>query len=519
MKAALLIWNPHNRDLLADALRGECEVLPRERDLLPRDADLVIVDGPALATSGAQLIASKKAAEPLYLPVLFIASRPDVARTAPQLWDVVDDVITRPLLKRELQARVRALLSARRLSLRLLESRLLYEREHIIADSFQHAALPRDLPAVPGYHFDSIYEPAGDEAQIGGDWYDAVCLNDGRIVISIGDVSGAGLEAAVTMASVRQAIRAVAQVYADPVTMLDAADRMLKQEQPGRIVTAFVGVVDSIAETIIYASAGHPPPLLRTWDNCVVELRSQSLPLGLGIRGDAHNVVAHIPPGSVLCFYTDGLSEVTRDLFEAEERLRTVLRHDAILRSAHPARDVKEGVYDGRSHRDDVAILTLRVTRAGEKEGLYRWHVDTREGERTAAVRARVVDLLASAGAEAPALFAAEMIFSELVGNVVRYAEGHAEIVLDLRSNCAVLHVMDSGTGFTLVPRLPSDLLSERGRGLFLVWKLSEDFNVDVRTGGGAHARAVLPVDLTKYRAWPSRRPLPSLSDPREAKT
>ncbi len=144
-----------------------------------------------------------------------------------------------------------------------IENARLYEREREIAAEFQRAALPISLPHVGGIRFDGMYVPASDRELLGGDWYDALRLNDGRIVISIGDVAGSGLAAAVIMSSMRQVIRGVAQVYADPIAMLDAADRTLKTEHPDTFVTAFVGVLDPISWTLTYASAGHPSPLLR----------------------------------------------------------------------------------------------------------------------------------------------------------------------------------------------------------------------------------------------------------------
>jgi serine phosphatase RsbU (regulator of sigma subunit)/anti-sigma regulatory factor (Ser/Thr protein kinase) len=500
VKVSLLIWNAQNRDLLAEALAGECHVLSRDSDPFSCQVDLLIVDGPALTTSDAAIRAMKRRAEPLFLPVLLIASRPDLSRTMPKLLEIVDDIISRPIFKQELQARVRALLHSRRLSLRLRESRLMYEREHVIAETFQDAALPHALPAVPGFEFDGIYEPADDDAQLGGDWYDAVLLNDGRIVVSIGDVAGFGLQAAVTMASVRQAIRAVAQIYADPVTMLDAADRTLKDERPGSIVTALVGVLDPIAQTITYCSAGHPPPAVRGGDGTVTHLHAQSLPLGLRVRGDGENRVTKLEPDSLLCFYTDGLSEVARDMDDAERRIDQVLTGDDVLGARSPARAIKEYVYRGRDHRDDVAVMTIRLRRVDERDGVYRWKLGSDAAPDVAAARRRVVQILRSWGANDDALFTCELIFGELIANVVDYAPGGFEVVLDGRGARPVLHVLDEGRGFTLVPRLPSDLLSERGRGLFLIWTLSEDFNVSVRSDGGAHARAVLPVDMRRER-------------------
>ncbi len=84
---------------------------------------------------------------------------------------------------------------------------------------------PARLPQVAGLQFDALYEPGRAEAQVGGDWYDAFRLLDGRVVISIGDVVGNGLAAATAMAEVRQSIRGAAAINPDPALLLDAADR------------------------------------------------------------------------------------------------------------------------------------------------------------------------------------------------------------------------------------------------------------------------------------------------------
>jgi CHASE3 domain sensor protein len=159
-----------------------------------------------------------------------------------------------------------------------------YDRAHHVASTLQRALLPQGLPEIAGIEFEGVYESGKTEAQVGGDWYDAVRLADGRVLVSIGDVAGSGLQAAVIMAAMREVIRGVAQVYADPATMIDAADRTLKSEHPDSLVTAFVAVFDPIARSLSYCSAGHPPPLLRTADGSVIELPSQGLPLGIRAR-------------------------------------------------------------------------------------------------------------------------------------------------------------------------------------------------------------------------------------------
>lgn len=514
MKAALLIWHSSNRMLLESLLADVCEVIPPEEDAFTTNVDLIVVDGPALASCREELRRLKEAAEPLFLPILFLAPRPDIAKTATKSWELIDDVVTRPINRRELHGRVRNLLRARKLGMRLRDSLVAYEREHAIATSLQHAALPAALPDIPGFQFDAFYESAQDEANIGGDWYDAVCLNDGRILISVGDVAGSGLEAAVTMAAMRQAIRAVAQVYADPLTMLDAADRTLKEQHPGSMVTAFVGVVDPVTHSMKYASAGHPPPLLREPDGTITMLRAQSLPLGLRLRDDRSEAVARVAPGSLAVFYTDGLSESTRDVFDGERRLCAALEDPLVRNSDHPATAIKEAVFAGASAVDDVAVLAMRVGSADRLGAMRRWYFESADEYSAIAVRRQVVEELHLRGASADALFSSELIFGELLGNVVRYAPGPVEVVLNFASKSPVLHVLDAGRGFTLIPRLPTDLLSERGRGLFLIWTLGEDFNVDTRPEGGAHARVVLPMFRRNGAAMPSAARQQSCAEP-----
>lgn len=377
----------------------------------------------------------------------------------------------------------------------------LYEREREIAAEFQRAALPISLPEVPGYSFDGIYVPASDRELLGGDWYDALRLNDGRIVISIGDVSGSGLPAAVIMASMRQVIRGVAQVYANPIAMLDAADRTLKTEYPDTFVTAFVGVLDPVARTLTHASAGHPPPLLRDADGNVTPLGTSGVPVGLRVRGETAATTV-LPDTGLLVFYSDGLIESDRNVLRGLERLSAAIARPEIASSALPAEAIYHSVLK-RGGSDDVVVLTLRleplpevaVDEVDDETSSLRWAFETDNAGLAHATRHTFVKILREAGVREKQLDAAETVFGELLGNVVRYAPGPIEIVFDWNHGAApVLHVLDRGPGFAFTPKLPLDVLSERGRGLFIVWSLAEDFNVTPRHDGGAHARAVLGI-------------------------
>ena len=246
---------------------------------------------------------------------------------------------------------------ARRLAPAIANAEL-FERERRIALSFQAAALPASLPNVPGFTFRAIYEAGKAEALVGGDWFDAFTLPDGRIVVSIGDVAGSGLSAAVTMSSVRQAIRGAAHVLPDPGVMLDAADRVLDDpELP--FVTCFVGIIDPSASTITYQSAGHPPALLYSSDGTLTELAGGGPPLGLHARLHAVTATRPFPADSLLVLYTDGLIEATRDVLAGEARVREALCHAAVIEADNPAQLLRDAVLTDGS-RDDVAILTIR---------------------------------------------------------------------------------------------------------------------------------------------------------------
>jgi serine phosphatase RsbU (regulator of sigma subunit)/anti-sigma regulatory factor (Ser/Thr protein kinase) len=375
------------------------------------------------------------------------------------------------------------------------------EREHRASAAFQQAALPSRLPVVPGIEFRAIYRAAKAEAQVGGDWYDAFRLYDGRIVVSVGDVMGSGLLAAVTMGAVRQALRGAAQILAEPREILDAADRALRSEQPDGIVTAFVGILDPITLILTYASAGHPPPLLRSASGAITALGGSGLPLGLRSIHAFATEVTHavvLDDSSLLVLYTDGLIEATRDIDLGETMVREALATEEVWNAENPAAVISDKVLD--EVLDDVAILSVRiecasvsVTRpAGLPERDARWAFSVEDSNAAAKARQGIVGVLQHCGATEAETVTAELVFSELLGNVIRYTSHDVEFALDICGDAPVLHALDRGPGFTYSARLPMDMLSEGGRGLFIVRSLTHDLNVTRRNDGGSHARAVL---------------------------
>jgi PAS domain S-box-containing protein len=385
---------------------------------------------------------------------------------------------------------------ARRASL-AIDNALIFGREHRVAEAMQAASLPKHLPKMPTVDMHAIYVPGRADAAIGGDWYDAFRLRDGRLVVSIGDVSGSGIDAAVTMSNMRQIIRGTAQVHADPVLMLNAADRALRLEDTDLFVTAFVAVIDPIRRSIVYANAGHPPPYVRDASGGLLTLEFDDLPLGLRNRSVARSRSIDVEEDSILVFYTDGLIESTHNILAGIETLESVLRQPAFAEAPNPAKFVRANVLGG-SARDDVAILTLRLRRADREVAtdatrkLFRWHFERIDAEISSDLRDRLRKTLAEHGFKQEAIGRAELVLGELIGNIARHAPGGVEVIVDLSSSSPVLHVIDEGPGFERAPMLPGDLLSESGRGLYIVSELTDEFSVARGPNGGSHARAVL---------------------------
>jgi sigma-B regulation protein RsbU (phosphoserine phosphatase) len=233
----------------------------------------------------------------------------------------------------------------------------LYQRERRVAASLQEAMLPDQLPDVSQIQFSSLYLPASDEAAVGGDWFDALLLDKNHLLVSIGDVTGHGINAATLMGKVRQSLRAIALNFSDPADILFRLDRVLRYEDQHRIVTSFVAIVDLDERTLAYASAGHPPPLLRAPGGSVTILSTTGTPLGLRGTEEPQSQRLSIAPGSLLVMYTDGLIEQSRDIIAGEKALLETVRQTHIVHATDPAAAIKEALLPGDT-ADDVAIMT-----------------------------------------------------------------------------------------------------------------------------------------------------------------
>ena len=382
-----------------------------------------------------------------------------------------------------------------------------YQQELSRSTAFQRAVLPPRLPSVPGLTFDAIYEPGLSNENVGGDWYDAVRLLDGRVLLTIGDVSGSGLHAAVVMGVVRQIMRGIAQLHAEPALMLDASDRALRQEYPEVLVTAWVGILDLVSQTLTYASAGHPSPLLLEVDGSVSDLDHLTLPIGLRQGHQGHASTIPLESGNAIWLYTDGLIESKHDIIEGTRLLEETALDPRMRTVAGPAAMIRHLVIPDGSP-DDVAILVVKIDFEESERHIVRSTFDSSDANAAREARRTFSNGLSSKHFSPVDIANAEVVFGELCGNIARYAPGIVDIIVDGSGEQSVLHVLDRGVGFRHLSRLPSDPLSEDGRGLFIIAAMTTEFTVGQRVGGGSHARAVLvgryPVSLLRDISLPA---------------
>ncbi|MBV8332200.1 MAG: SpoIIE family protein phosphatase [Candidatus Eremiobacteraeota bacterium] len=355
-----------------------------------------------------------------------------------------------------------------------------FERERRIATTLQEASLPTLIPTPHGVRLDAVYLPAGDEADVGGDWYDAIELDDGSLVVSVGDVTGRGISAAAIMSKVRHAMGMAPKHETDPARILDSAEWFLRKRYPEAIVTAFVGIVSPDRKRLRYANAGHPWPYLRR-DGSLVALQGYGLPLGLRHASEPESSrTVELCDRDLLLLYTDGLVEWNRDVLEGEGQLERLLQTGVLPASTAPAKLVARTCLPAGVH-DDVAILAVSLGTPPE------WAFAAEDARAAADARTQFVTYLRSHADGADFLARAELIFGELLGNVVRHAPGPVEISLFRSRDGALLHVLDSGTAFELSEQLPADLLSERGRGLYIVRCLARSLKVEHVFNCGNH--------------------------------
>jgi serine phosphatase RsbU (regulator of sigma subunit)/pSer/pThr/pTyr-binding forkhead associated (FHA) protein len=249
---------------------------------------------------------------------------------------------------------------------RLVEARLereRFERELALASEIQQRFQPTAPPQVPGYELQGISFPC---YEIGGDYYDFIEREDGRLVIALGDVSGKGTAAALLMSSLHAAIHAQSASHDSLVATISAVNRYLADNIPSnRFVTLFYAELDPESGALSFLNAGHNPPLIIHSAGTVEQLASGGLPLGIKRDAEYREGRTQLQHGDVLVIYSDGVTEAVSPAGEefGATRLYEVVSRN-IDGSAAGIRDRIESSLtkfaQGTSAADDITLVIVK---------------------------------------------------------------------------------------------------------------------------------------------------------------
>ena len=391
------------------------------------------------------------------------------------------------LQPRQFDAQTKGLLeSIAELVARTTERLELRELERSVAQTLQLGLLALDVRSTTTI-VRARYRAADASMEIGGDWYDGVPLDDGRIAIAVGDVVGRGLAAATTMGQLRAALAVTAMQADDADDAIRILDRYADRIPGAKCATAAIAIIDPASETVSYASAGHPPPLLALPDGTVRYLeggRSWPLRVTASIPRPG-SATEPMPAGSLLLLYTDGLVERKGESIDVGlARLERVVAANWNL----PMRRLKQAIFraliDDRpdAATDDVALVAARTVGVGA--ALF---VDAFPAlpSSASATRHRLRSWLEEIGIDRDTREAALVAIGEAVANAIDHGSRRDETLIvkveaAIRDGRLIASVSDSGQW---LPGAEGHFAG-RGRGHLIMQSLTEDVDIDTDAQG-----------------------------------
>ncbi len=247
-----------------------------------------------------------------------------------------------------------------------IDNARLYQQQKDFSETMQRSLLPEEPPAVEGLEVGHVYDSSA-RVEVGGDLYDFLVLDDGRLAVVLGDVTGKGIQAAADMAMAKFSFRALARTHPEPGDFLATTNEVVVDEiEVGKFITMLYVVVDPARREVACASAGHLPIRLLRPGGAVEGLGHGGVALGIDTEQEYPEQRLELEPGAAVVLYTDGVVEARREgELYGEERL------DAFL-AAHAddtPQQLAEGLvadcrrFSGGELADDCAVVVLRLAR------------------------------------------------------------------------------------------------------------------------------------------------------------
>ncbi|HXF98503.1 MAG TPA: SpoIIE family protein phosphatase [Gaiellaceae bacterium] len=343
-----------------------------------------------------------------------------------------------------------------------------YESEQTIAETLQRSILPVTLPRVEGVQLAARYLPGSVEMSVGGDWFDAMQLPDGRLGLVVGDVVGKGVHAAATMGQLRNALRAFTLERLKPSSTLARLDKLAEQLLETTFGTIVFAVLEPRTRVCRFTCAGHPPPLVAYPDGRVELLEGgRGLPLGAGANGKYPQRAITLPVGSMLLLYSDGLVERRGESIDVGlARLLDAVREGP----RDPERlleHVLERVVEDR-RGDDAVLLAARLLAVAPEPFSLRLARDVRSLE---LARDALRVWLQGAGGQGQEAHDVVLAAWEACANALEHAAAPAEPAIELRAELEAgvvrVSIEDAGRWAPGKPR------QHRGLGLRLMRSLA----------------------------------------------
>lgn len=358
-----------------------------------------------------------------------------------------------------------------------IDNARLHRLESRAAATLQRSMMPTRPPRIPGVRIAHHYMPGDRQAQVGGDWFDAIQLPGGRVALIVGDVMGHGLQAAAVMGQFRTAVITMAGLDLPPAQLLRHLDNLAHRLGTEHLATCVYAVYDPIHRSLTLANAGHIPPVLAGYDG-----RSELLeipggaPIGVG-GVPFETVEIPVPDGSWLVLCTDGLVEVRGQGIDAGLAALCA----TVIEPQQAPEDVCAQILarlHSEDRRDDVALLVAKFEGIAP-EDVVKWTLRLDESE-VATARDLTRRQLAAWGLDRLS-DTAELLVSELVTNAIRAASYEVELRL-MRVGKLLVEVSDDNHNLPQLQRADAD--DERGRGLALVSHLSRRWGTSRKAVG-----------------------------------
>ena len=369
-----------------------------------------------------------------------------------------------------------------------------FEREQSIAVSLQRGMLPSTLPRIDGAELGARYLPGSDEADVGGDWFESILLDDGRLLLAVGDVMGKGLPAASTMSEFRHALKALSVVSSSPAELLGFLARYhdTRSGDKDQLLTLVIALVDHGEGSITWASAGHIPPLVTgpEFEGATFLDEAQGLPLGLGVTWTEGK--CQLSDGDALMLVSDGLVEDRRrSLVDGLDALESAFGSLSITSAAQACDGLIDQMIGNSARDDDVTTLCLRIDKSITAAG---WTL-TSKAQSVPTARGKVEQELMRLGVDDPEVIdTVKLLTSELVTNAIRYSDEDLTVCLDRVDRLIRVTVVDTNPDIRLEPK-PIEVQAQHGRGLLLVETLATDWGV-VPEGSGKQVWFELEMGL-----------------------